>query len=117
MGVSPNAFFMVLPFVKRIKSISNASSSSSVKPKRQRHKSSSLSEGENKECSNLLPPGAVASSTSASKNKNITNGERRENKRHSKRQLFNTNQEEFVFSAPSWLNFKFDKAALMECIP
>lgn len=35
---------------------------------------------------------------------------------HSKRQLFSNENEGNVFSAPSWLNFKFDVAALMECI-
>lgn len=41
MGVSPHAFFMVLPFVKRIKSLLN-------KPKAQRQKSLSFSESEGK---------------------------------------------------------------------
>lgn len=104
MGVNPNAFFMVLPFVKRLKGLSSA------KPKRQRHKSSSsLSDGE-----------------SISKSKNHKNNaiqksdtdERKKQNCHSKRQLFKGTQENHSdFCAPSWLNFKLNKTAIMECIP
>lgn len=105
MGVNPNSFFMVLPFVKRIKGLL----STNGKAKRQRHKSSSLSENE---------------STCKSKSKVYLNQRSdsdikvyKNDKKHSKRQLFKDDNEEFVFSAPSWLNFKFDKAAILECIP
>lgn len=103
IGVNPNSFFMVLPFVKRIKSLPL-----NGKLKRQRHKSSSLSENE---------------SSCKSKNKTLIY-QRSESdmkvvkpeKKHSKRQLFKDDNE-VVFTAPSWLNFKFDKAAILECIP
>lgn len=116
MGVNTSAFFMVLPFVKRIKSISNGGNI-----KRQRHKSSSLSEGEstNKTRSYSYSEQKSYNNYSAdTKNVHVNerHSEKKEKKSHSKRQLFNQ-QDEFVFSAPSWLNFKFDKAAIMECIP
>lgn len=105
MGVNPNSFFMVLPFVKHIKGLTQ-----NGKIKRQRHKSSSLSENE---------------STCKSKTKIFLNHRpeseikvyKNNDKKHSKRQLFKDENEEVVFSAPSWLNFKFDKAAILECIP
>lgn len=100
MGVNPNAFFMVLPFVKRIKGLSQN------KNKRQRYKSSSLSENESSCKSKSKTP-----STSDPEVKVI------KIKKHSKRQLFNDDNAEIVFTAPSWLNFKFDKAAILECIP
>lgn len=109
MGVSPNAFFMVLPFVRRLKSLL------STKPKRQRHKSSSLSEGEttskNKNKINVIQR-ADTDDIKFIKSKN-----ERKQYSHSKRQLFNGSQERAEFCAPSWLNFKFNKAAIMECIP
>lgn len=109
MGVSPNAFFMVLPFVRRLKSLLNA------KPKRQRHKSSSLSEGEviSKTKNNIN--GSHRPDTDDTKFIKIKND--RKQYSHSKRQLFNGTQEHVEFCAPSWLNFKFNKTAIMECIP
>lgn len=129
MGVSANSFFMVLPFVKRIKAIS------SCKPKRQRNKSSSFSEGETTNKNNKAIAAVVMTvveppvKTTDTKSNSFTttdtttttttiassNGESKR-KVQSKRQLFCA-QDEYVFSAPSWLNFKFDKAAIMECIP
>lgn len=57
MGVSANSFFMVMPFVKRLKQICNNSyshsymdningASNNINNKRHRHKSASFSEGE-----------------------------------------------------------------------
>lgn len=102
MGVSPNAFFMVLPFVKRIKGLSNA------KSKRQRHKSSSLSENDS----------ATKTKTKANTGDDGKGKVKREKKQNlnSKRQLFSS-QDKMEFCAPSWLNFKFNKNAIMECIP
>lgn len=105
IGVSPNAFFMVLPFVKRLKSLLNA------KPKRQRRKSSSLSEGEVISKNKNKVNRADTDDTKVIKIKN----DRKQ--AHSKRQLFNGSQERADFCAPSWLNFKFNKTAIMECIP
>lgn len=107
MGVSPNAFFMVLPFVKRLKVLSNA------KSKRQRHKSSSLSDGESisKNKTNVIQRADTDDAKSIKIKK-----ERKQNC-HSKRQLFGETMNQVEFSAPSWLNFKFNKTAIMECIP
>jgi len=110
MGVSANSFYMVLPFVKRIKNLAlngNGVSGSSVKQKRPRRKSENDSVVKNKSNTSV-----EVTSNHVSNNNNNNNNR----KVHSKRQLFKSN-EEFVFSAPSWLNFKFDKAAIMECIP
>lgn len=115
VGISPNAFFMVLPFVKRIKNISQSNN----KNKRQRNKSSSLSEGEtnNKSKQNQSNNNNSTQNHNAEKSAN-SNGQKKERKQsHTKRQLFNpVEKEDFVFSAPSWLNFKFDRAAIMDSI-
>ncbi|XP_068910232.1 m7GpppN-mRNA hydrolase [Tenebrio molitor] len=106
MGVSANSFFMVLPFVKRLKMICNVN-------KKQRHKSASISE--------------IDSSSAKSKSKAVGKSDTEDNrtaknvkkaeKRHSlKRQLFSEN-DAADFCAPSWLNFKFDINAIMEHIP
>lgn len=108
MGVSPNAFFMVLPFVKRLKGISSA------KPKRQRHKSSSLSEGESITKSKNKINAIHKSDTDDHK---VLRIEEKKQNCHSKRQLFKATQENADFCAPSWLNFKLNKTAIMECIP
>lgn len=114
IGVSPNAFFMVLPFVKRIKALCNSGSIT----KRQRHKSASISEGEY--------------STAKNKTNNIKNGkcetdevkhnkkrqDKNNSRQYTKRQLFpEKDRTAAEFCAPSWLNFKFDKTAIMECMP
>ncbi|KAL3278562.1 hypothetical protein HHI36_016108 [Cryptolaemus montrouzieri] len=105
MGVSPNSFFMVLPFVRKLKQICNGASM-----KRHRHKSTSLSDCE----------------TSISKYKNKQNikteeekyKRRQDKKNGSKRQLFpNSNSEIPELGAPSWVNFKFDHTAIIQCIP
>lgn len=109
IGVSPNAFFMVLPFIKKIKQYCNASTNNH---KRYRHKSTSLSDCE--------PP-----SSSKSKGKNGRDSEDRANKKRqdkkgtSKRQLFSDdiNYKPPQFCAPSWLNFKFDRSAIIQYIP
>ncbi|KAF5287707.1 hypothetical protein FQA39_LY15807 [Lamprigera yunnana] len=107
IGVNRNAFFMVLPFIKRIKALSQ----SNTKPKRNRQKSISISEGESsmktKSKNNQKPDTDDIKFIIKIKEKRPS---------HSKRQLFHT-QEPIEFSAPSWLNFKFDKSAIMECIP
>lgn len=107
IGVSPNAFFMVLPFVKRIKQICyNYGNNNTVK--RNRHKSASISEGDYHQM-------MKNSTTKTSKSVNKIDTKRIEKKTNTKRQLFN--DDNFEFCAPSWLNFKFDKTAIMECMP
>ena len=103
MGVSANAFFMVLPFVKRLKMLCNVN-------KKPRNKSASVSEVE------------YSSAKSKSKkvetedNRLAKSGRKIDKKHVSKRQLF-VNDSTVDFCAPSWLNFKFDRTAIMECIP
>lgn len=94
MGVSPNAFFMVLPFVKRLKQICNGT----VKKSQQKH------------------------SETKTKSSEVKNSVKKREKRHhnTKRQLFaddNNTSDQIEFCAPSWLNFKFDKMAILECMP
>lgn len=108
MGVNPNAFFMVMPFIKRIKALSVNNS----KNKRHRQKSASISEGENITKSKFK----LNQRADTDDIKFIKKYKERKNS-HSKKQLFNNTQEEIEFTAPSWLNFKFDKTAIMECIP
>lgn len=110
MGVNPNAFFMVLPFVKRLKGLSSA------KSKRQRHKSSSLSDGESvSKCKNKI--NSIHKSDTDEINKVMRIDKEKKQNCHSKRQLFKGTQENSDFCAPSWLNFKLNKTAIMECIP
>ncbi|ENN70839.1 m7GpppN-mRNA hydrolase [Dendroctonus ponderosae] len=98
IGVGPNAFFMVLPFVKRLKMICNNQGSS----KKYRQKSE------------------IESAGSKSKAKSSTKAEevKKRDKKHSKRQLFAESAKSATreFSAPSWDNFKFDMKAIMDCL-
>lgn len=139
IGVSPNAFFMVLPFVRRIKQIcynSYHGNGSVAVVKRYRHKSASMSEGDNNNHSSSV----VVKAKTVNKmettmcavadevvgkyaNNSGNNGKKRTDKKanqHSKRQLFTDYEQQgnnVEFCAPSWLNFKFDKTAIMECMP
>lgn len=90
MGVNPNSFYMVLPFVRRLKGLC----CNSEKGKRRNRA---------KSCCNFTQV--------EEQSKEVT-------KHCSKRQLFGEEEEEekIVFCAPSWLNFKFDRTAIMECI-
>lgn len=106
MGVSANAFFMVLPFVKRLKMICNGS-------KKQRYKSASVSEVD---CMSTVKQAKNKQSTfdELKFTKNVKKSE----KKPPKRQLFSEEDRSIDdFCAPSWLNFKFDRTAIMECIP
>ncbi|KAL1490789.1 hypothetical protein ABEB36_013426 [Hypothenemus hampei] len=98
MGVSPNSFFMVLPFIKRLKQI--CSSQASVR--RHRQKTMSLNEND---------------TTSKSKNKGDEQKFKKRDKKQSKRQLF-TEDDDYVveFNAPSWLNFKFNMTEIINCL-
>lgn len=108
MGVNPNSFFMVLPFIKRIKALSLSNN----KSRRHRQKSASISEGE----ATVKNKFKLDQRPDTDDIKIIKKFRERKNS-HSKRQLFNNFHEPVEFSAPSWLNFKFDKTAIMECIP
>lgn len=98
IGVGPNSFFMVLPFVKRLKNICNNQGSS----KKYRQKTE------------------IESTGSKSKVKSNAKAEevKKRDKKHSKRQLFAETAKSATreFSAPSWENFKFDMKAIMDCL-
>lgn len=113
MGVNANSFFMVLPFMKRIKAFVQPS----AKPKRHRQKSSSISEGEISSCNTNNKSTNNAKSQQREADDALPK-RNREKRNALKRQLFigSNTQEISEFSAPSWLNFKFDKSAIMECI-
>ncbi|XP_074038297.1 decapping mRNA 2 isoform X2 [Leptinotarsa decemlineata] len=106
MGVNPNAFFMVLPFVKRLKNICSSTA------KKSRHKSFSFCE----ELTNTRPKTKSIQKTDNSETKHI---KKKQEKKHSKRQLFADSHEDtsIQFCAPSWLNFKFDRTAILKCMP
>ncbi|CAH2008018.1 unnamed protein product [Acanthoscelides obtectus] len=113
IGVGANSFFMVMPFVKRLKQICNGTVS-----RRGRHKSASFCEGE-------VPVSAIRQKakppTQKAESEDIRHIKKRQpqdKKCHSKRQLFSEDKRiDAQFCAPSWLNFKFDKIAIMECMP
>ncbi|XP_050498440.1 m7GpppN-mRNA hydrolase [Diabrotica virgifera virgifera] len=111
MGVNANAFFMVLPFVKRLKQICNGST---IQP-RHRHKSASFCE------SDVVHPRHRTKSMHKADTDDVRHIKKRQEKKqqhHLKRQLFTDDDNfETQFCAPSWLNFKFDKIAIMECMP
>ncbi|XP_018330776.1 m7GpppN-mRNA hydrolase [Agrilus planipennis] len=127
MGVSPNAFFMVLPFIKRIKGLSQNPKSA----RRMRKKSTSISEGESGKKNTSLNISSISKKISSQRttitadveDKSFNNNNnkqlqiREKRNLNSKRKLFNNSGEQIEFCAPSWLNFKFDKTALLECIP
>ncbi|XP_056649094.1 m7GpppN-mRNA hydrolase [Diorhabda carinulata] len=111
IGVNANAFFMVLPFVKRLKQLCNLNGSTNHP--RLRHKSVSL-------CENELVYSRHR--TKSMHNKldadDLRHIKKRQEKKHSKKQLFSEDDNfDSNFCAPSWLNFKFDKNAIMECMP
>lgn len=109
MGVNPNSFFMVMPFIKRIKAISANQS----KPKRSRQKSNSVCEdgGESSTKGKFKALQGGSNGVDKSRKRSLE----RKNV-HPKRQLFNDTTKKEDFSASSWTNFKFDVAAIMECI-
>ncbi|KAJ8974878.1 hypothetical protein NQ317_011724 [Molorchus minor] len=108
MGVNPNAFFMVLPFVKRLKLICNPTA------KRQRHKSASICEGEI--VNNNKSKSKVAQKVES---EDVRHSKKRYDKKYNSRKQLFADDDNFKveFCAPSWLNFKFDKIAIMECMP
>ncbi|CAG9566326.1 unnamed protein product [Danaus chrysippus] len=144
MGVSPNAFFMVLPFVKRIRRW--VAERHQKVFRRTRHKSMGdidMTHNKNKTISqglqNEIQEYQQNSNQKVYKNHSVTktNGNRKAGKM-SKRQLFtpqNVHTNNFSpvnkdnspiddvednsyynFVAPSWANFKFDRRAILDCL-
>ncbi|CAK1542373.1 unnamed protein product [Leptosia nina] len=144
MGVSPNAFFMVLPFVKRLRRWV-AERNPKVFSRRTRHKSM----GEIESCktkSKTISQGLqneihdYQQNTGPQYKNGHGNGKANGNRKcgkMAKRQLFtpqNTNgtpfspvhsvssnnevpeNNYFNFIAPSWKNFKFDRRAIFDCL-
>ncbi|XP_018570027.1 m7GpppN-mRNA hydrolase isoform X1 [Anoplophora glabripennis] len=88
MGINPNAFFMVLPFVKRLKQICTTE-----------HKR------------NRSTQKADVDDTKPVRKK-------QDKKQATRRELFpEQDNNGSQFCAPSWLNFKFNRFAIMECVP
>ncbi|CAG9766815.1 unnamed protein product [Ceutorhynchus assimilis] len=124
IGVNASAFFMVLPFTKRLKLICNGA----YFPRRYRQKSSSLSETE------LNASKHKSRSTPKVENdETLRQSAKKRERKHSKRQLvFNETTDNNAscpivqdlpattiedFPAPtSWLNFKFNKMAILDCL-
>lgn len=117
LGLNPNAFFLILPFVKKLKQLSASSTSSS---KRCRRKSNSLSDSENATSKHR---NRLEMKTDEEKGKTTKKVEK---KTALKRELFPKPPEnakpdvlelhEFK-GASCWVNFKFDQDALIQCIP
>lgn len=115
LGINPNAFFMVMPFIKKLKHFCqtgrvynnlNATINQSNKSSTRRNRTKS----ENELSQNKRQQARTRTESDEHNKSNSKNG--------CSKKLFNeTTTNEFIFSAPSWLNFKFDKAAIMECIP
>lgn len=97
IGVSPNAFFMVLPFVKRVKRWAQEKTRAGTQPKRVRNKSESDST-----LKKIKPK-----------------EEKKSDKKSIKRQLFGgeSNAEVFNFVAPSWVNFRINRKTILDCCP
>ncbi|XP_050664801.1 m7GpppN-mRNA hydrolase [Leptidea sinapis] len=143
MGVSPNAFFMVLPFVKRMRRWV-AERNPKVFTRRTRHKSmgeiesvknvnKTISKGLQNEIHEYQQNTEHKYKTGPTHSTSKTNGNRK-NGKMAKRQLFtpqNTHKNNYSptqrdnttsdnpylkFVAPSWANFKFDKRAILECL-
>lgn len=141
MGVNPNAFFMVLPFVKRLKRWVAEKAQKNSTLKRSRHKSmgdleTSIRRNSNKGISQGFQneiieyqQSHVFESKSVVKNGN--NQSKKDKKGNFRRKLFTNNGQNnqtqhvalkpnvfescsFDFMAKSWMNFKFDKKAIWE---
>lgn len=108
LGVSPNAFFMVLPFVKRMKRWVQEKTRVSTQGRRNRNKS--LCENESS-----VKNKNKNDDRNKSNNSPLRLNNKKDKKPNFKRQLFNNEQKE-DFCAPSWLNFKFDRKAIMDCL-
>lgn len=114
IGVGPNSFFMVLPFIKRLRrwvqEKNRPNNTGSTQGKRSRNKSESDKKGgKNKD----------DSARQKSNGSPLRSGKKSEKKPNFKRQLFaNYNKNEtFDFVAPAWTNFKLNRKILLECCP
>lgn len=115
LGVSANAFFMVLPFVKRVKRWVQEKSRASAQGKRNRNKSQSqITEDNHSKTKINLKDDSLRKSHSNSPTPRSLSHKKIDKKPHFKRQLFNSEQK-IEFCAPSWLSFKFDKQAILDC--
>lgn len=112
IGVGPNSFFMVLPFIKRLRRWVQERNkpTTSAQGRRSRNKSESdKKSGKNKD----------DSSRQKNSGSPFRSGKKSEKKPNFKRQLFvNDNKiDAFDFVAPSWVNFKLNRKVLLECCP
>ncbi|XP_044761618.1 m7GpppN-mRNA hydrolase [Coccinella septempunctata] len=109
LGVNPNAFYLILPFVKKLKQLSNCATSN----KRSRKKSNSLSDCENSVSKHKSRPNVKTEEEKGKINKKT------ERKNVTKRELFPNMMDQLpeLNGASCWVNFKFDQTAIIECIP
>ncbi|KAG8223120.1 hypothetical protein J437_LFUL000541 [Ladona fulva] len=152
MGVGPNAFFMVVPFIKRLKRWISDKQQKLTDSTRRRNKSlsdldPSISKAKKQQqlFTMAIQNEVLESQTNrqhrvANNSPTQRNGRRQDNtKAHSKtglrRQLFNAEEEKkdkgkqqnqshtknlnstnlYDFRAPSWMNFKFNRQAILQC--
>ncbi|KAI5651472.1 dcp2, box A domain-containing protein [Phthorimaea operculella] len=132
MGVSPNAFFMVLPFVKRMRRWVAERNPKAIK--RTRHKSmgeieASTSKTKNKPISQGLQNEITDFQNLQIKNQEFVNSAlKHKHHNHSHSATYSVLKDNspdklespddmfFNFIAPSWANFKFDKRAILDCL-
>lgn len=109
LGVNPNAFFLIIPFMKKLRQLANGASSS----KRSRKKSNSLSDCENTASKHKNRPSTKVEEEKGKNNKKC------ERKSVPKRELFPNLADKLpeLIGASCWVNFKFDQTAIIECIP
>lgn len=116
MGVSANSFFMILPFIKRIKKwVFDKTQKKAQNCKRHRHKSM----GDFDVLANKIKTGTSSNDNDITVPlKNLSIKKDKNAKPNFKRQLFNNNQTILVqeIISPLWLNFKFNKQAILDSI-
>ncbi|XP_071450202.1 m7GpppN-mRNA hydrolase [Hetaerina americana] len=153
MGVGPNSFFMVVPFIKRLKRWISDKQQKTAETSRRRNKSTSDTEPSSIKSkkqqqqlfamalqNEVLESQATRQHRIPNNSPTQRNNRRQDNsKSHSKnglrRQLFNGDEDKKEkgkqqnqghkhlstvnineFRAPSWMNFKFNRAAILQCI-
>lgn len=141
IGKNANAFFMVLPFIKRLKRwVFEQTQNKCQQTKRQRYKSAGDAESSTNKTKVIKQPQQFGQALSAEiqafedfklKNAHIIQHSANkvcikrgsEKKPNSKRQLLYPEVPKKVvkpkeeFTAPSWLNFKFNKQLILDCLP
>ncbi|GLV31702.1 Decapping protein 2 [Carabus blaptoides fortunei] len=124
-GVSPNAFFMVLPFVKRMKRWVSDKTRANTQGRRNRNKSESESTLKTKSTKGAHHSVKGEKDEDTLRNKTLSpvrsSSKKLEKKPGFKRQLFSGEFKGILdpceFFAPSWCNFKLDRKSILDCCP